>query len=237
MPRRRLDVGETAGDRGDERVAAPPRDHGDQRRRETGQRACAKPGPEHLPKLRRCRGRRGMLPALRLAHEQPHQNATPAGMSPHRNTYRHAISGAPGNTPPGWCRHVGREEEAQRRRRVEEGARLDATFLRHDFGDHRGTCRPLAADPERRNDPAQHEHQSFRRKRTCRGADRVQRHREEQRARSADPIGDLAEHDPAHGPADEQQRCQATRPLERRGRASGVPSGMSSSVGTQFGAT
>ena len=114
-------------------------------------------------------------------------------------------------------RDDGRQKQPDRCGGVQEGARFDAAVFGNDLGHHGRTGRPLAADPERRDDAEEHERRHVRCERTCRRSDRIHHHRQQQRARPAEPIGDTTENDASDGPANQQQRCQDSGPMKRRG--------------------
>ena len=130
-----------------------------------------------------------------------------------------------------------REEQPHRRRRVEQRARFDAPLFGHDLGDHRRARGPLAADAQAGDDAERDQHPDVGAPRARRGAERVQQHREQQRARAPDAIGDLAEQDAARGPAESRIDVRMPVHLSVAAFAAGEPIGRPSSVGTQFGAT
>ena len=206
----------------DERVAAPPRDQRDDRHQQPADRDGAVLRREELA---RC-GRRGMarrvLPSLGLLHEQPHEERHRRGQQAEEEHIAPRHFRAAGEIHA--LHLIGddrREEQPDRRSGVQERARFDAAMFRNDFGDHGRARRPLAADAERRDDAEEHERRHVRRERACRRADRIHHHRQQQRARPAQTIGDAAENDAADRPANEQQRGQDAGPLKRRGSRGG----------------
>ena len=114
-----------------------------------------------------------------------------------------------------------RQEEPERRRGVEERAGFDAPVLGNDLRHHGGSGRPLAADTQRGHDPEHQQHPDVRSEGARRRAERVQQHRQQQGLGAADPVGDVAEDNPAHRPAEQQHRRQDAGPVERRRRRRG----------------
>jgi len=112
--------------------------------------------------------------------------------------------------------HRARQQQAERRGRVEDRAGEHASLLRHRFGDQRRAYRPFAADAEARKDAKCDELRHVGRGRAQRGADRIQRHGQEQRAAAAVAIRIPAEEHAADRPAHEQDRGEDAGPQHRR---------------------
>ena len=110
----------------------------------------------------------------------------------------------------------GREEQAERRRGVQQRARFDARFFGDDFRDHRGTRGPFAADPEARDDTAQDQLPHLGDEGARGGAERVEQHREHEHAFAPEAVADRAEDHAARRPAEQQQGVQDAGPVWQR---------------------
>ena len=179
-------------------------------------------GREELPDARRRRVARGFLPPLGLLHEQPHEERDACRQ---QTEQEHVAPGRFGTAGEIYALHLIGDDRGQKQSercgRIQERARLDTALLGHDFRHHRCTCGPLPADAERRDDAEEHERCHVRRERTRSRSNRIHQHRQEQRSRAAEPIGDATEKDAADRPANQQQRGENARPSKSRGARGG----------------
>ena len=197
-------------------------------------------GREQLGDARAARRRRRPASSARArARTGARRRRRRPGSRPHRKTKRHDVSGDALEEDAGDLEVGERRQEQARPAPTCRAARPPRR------GACSGTTSATIAAPAAHSPPMPRlatmrnsdQHPDVRRGRAGRGAERVEQHRQHQRARAPDAIGDLAEQDAARRPAEQQERRQDAAPLaaSRPSRPRASRSAARSSVGHAVG--